>query len=119
MPENNMTDKVTYAPFILMDTGKHRSLLLTDNHMADKAHIFEERRDEGWIGSGYDWNSIAQVVVAEQLSELRGELTFDPEGGMFSAGGSRSALERLGSAMSKVFHCDDAIRDLLSRAELD
>lgn len=113
------TDDSTYAPFILMDTGVYRSLILSDRHMLTKSYIFDERADEGWCGNGYDWSAIAQVVLAEQLPNLADELTFDPEAGMFSAGGSRSALEQLGHAMHTVFHNDDVIRDLLSRAELD
>jgi len=38
---------------------------------------------------------------------------------MFSAQGSRSALERLGKAMSLAFNNEEVLRDLLSRAELD
>lgn len=30
------TDKSTYAPFTLLDTGKHRSLLLSADHMMAK-----------------------------------------------------------------------------------
>lgn len=113
------TDDSTYAPFVLMDTGVYRSLLLSDRHMLIKSHIFDERADEGWCGNGYDWNAIAQVVLAEQLPDLANELSFNPEAGMFSVSGSRSALEKLGVAMHAVFHNDNAIRDLLSRAELD
>ncbi|AMK75173.1 MULTISPECIES: Imm51 family immunity protein [Methylomonas] len=117
--EEDKTDKITYAPFILLDSEEYRSLLLSDQHMVEKFHLFEERADEGWNGNGYDWNSIAQVIVAEQLSDLQDELDFDPEAGMFSAQGSRFALERLGKAMSLAFHNEEVLRDLLSRAELD
>jgi len=118
MEANDKTDKITYAPFILMD-GKYRSLFLTDMEMEKKVHIFDERSDEGWTGGGYDWNSLAQVIVDEQLSDLKPELSFDPEAGTFSASGPREALERLGKAMCAVFHNDDSIRDLLTRAKLD
>ncbi|WKJ89204.1 Imm51 family immunity protein [Methylomonas montana] len=117
--EQDKTDKISYAPFILLDSGEYGSLILSDQHMIEKFHVFEERADEGWNGNGYDWNSIAQVIVAEQLPDLQDELDFDPEAGMFSAQGSRSALERFGKAMSSAFHNDEVLRDLLSRAELD
>nr|WP_225587858.1 Imm51 family immunity protein [Methylomonas fluvii] len=102
-----------------MDSGEYRSLILSDQHMVEKTHIFDERADEGWNGNGYDWNSIAQVILFEQLPDLQDELDFDPEAGMFSTQGSRSALERLGKAMSLAFHNEEVLRDLLSRAELD
>lgn len=117
--DKDNTDKTTYTPFILLDSGEYRSLILSDQHMVEKFHIFEERADEGWNGNGYDWNSIAQVILFEQLPDLQDELDFDPEAGMFSAQGSRSALERLGKAMSLAFHNEEVLRDLLSRAELD
>jgi Immunity protein 51 len=119
MNENNKTDKISYAPFILVDTGSHTSLILSDSDMLAKSHIFEEREAEGWMGNGYDWNSLAQVVVAEQLPEFADELSFDPEAGMFSAIGDRLSLEKLGTKMCAMFHSDEAIRDILSRAELD
>ena len=109
------TEKVKYAPFVLTD----RFLLLSDQPMEEKRHIFEGRVGEGWTGNGYDWTSIAQVIVAERIPEVAGNLSFDPEAGMFSAAGSRDILEQLASAMHAVFHDDDTIRDLLSRAEMD
>jgi hypothetical protein len=54
-------DKVTYAPFVLLN-GEAQSLILSDNNMLARTHIFEERSD-GWLGNRYDWTSIARVVV--------------------------------------------------------
>lgn len=113
------TDKSTYAPFTLLDTGEHCSLLLSDEHMMAKVHVFEELGDEGWSGNGYDWNSIAQVVVSEELPDLAEQLEFDPEAGMFCALGPRDALEQLGAAMASAYSSEERLRDLLSRAELD
>ncbi|MEO0559624.1 MAG: Imm51 family immunity protein [Bacteroidota bacterium] len=113
-----MTDKETYSPFILIDED-FRSLILSDTHMVSKQHIFHERADEGWEGNGYDWTSIARVLVAEELSHLSEDVSFDPEAGMLSAQGSLDALQELGAAMLSVYNDDARIRDLLSRAELD
>jgi hypothetical protein len=60
MPDSDRTDKSSYAPFILADDGKYKSLILTDRDMIAKTHVFEERKAEGWIGSGYDWTSVAR-----------------------------------------------------------
>jgi len=119
MPDSDRTDKTSYAPFILADRGKYRSLLLTDRDMMAKVHVFEERKAEGWIGSGYDWASIARVLLMEQLPDLENDISFDPEAGMFSASGARPALERLATVMLAAFESDEILRDLLSRAELD
>jgi len=111
------TDKVTYAPFVLR-TGEAPSLMLSDREMLARTHVFEERSD-GWLGNGYDWTSIARVVVEERLPDLRDTLSFDPEAGMFAATGSIEALKRLGDEMKKVFDDEVSIRDILGRAELD
>ena len=113
------TDNVTYSPFILL-TGEAQSLsslILDDGHMLARNHIFKERT--GWVGNGYDWTSIARVVVDERLPDLRDNVNFDPEGAMFVAIGSTEALRRLGEEMKKVFDDESSIRDILGRAELD
>ena len=111
-------DRSTYAPFLMMenDSGSF-SLILSDHHMVEKCPIFEE--NEGWLGNGYDWNSVAQVVMAERLSDLEGKIDFDPEAGMFCAYGPRAPLDKLAAEMHKVWVDDSQLRDLLSRAELD
>jgi hypothetical protein len=109
-------DKITYSPFVLH--GEAGRLILSDRDMVARTHIFEER-SEGWLGNGYDWTSLARVVVEERLPDLRDDLTFDPEGGMFVAIGSTEALKRLGEEMKKVFDDEASIRDILGRAELD
>ncbi|GAB5533783.1 MAG: hypothetical protein Rubg2KO_00320 [Rubricoccaceae bacterium] len=113
-----MTDKETYHPFILIDED-FRSLILSDTHMVSKQHIFHERADEGWEGNGYDWTSIAYVLLDEDLSDLKGKVSFDPEAGMLSAQGSLEALKTFATEMQNVYNDDARIRDLLSRAELD
>jgi len=113
-----MTDKETYHPFILIDED-FRSLIMSDTHMVSKQDIFHERADEGWEGNGYDWTSIAHVLVDEELTHRKGDLSFDPEAGMFSAQGSLEALQDLATEMQKIYNDDARIRDLLSRAELD
>jgi hypothetical protein len=111
------TDKVTYSPFILWSEEARSTLILSDRDMVARTHIFEER--SGWLGNGYDWTSIARVVVEERLPDLRDDLIFDPEGGMFVAIGSIEAVKRLAEEMKKVFDDEASIRDILGRAELD
>ena len=85
--------------------------------MLEKVHIFTELEDEGWLGNGYDWESIARVVLEEQLFDLEEDIVFDSEAGMFSASGSREALAQLGRAMQAVYHDEDLLREMLGRAE--
>jgi Immunity protein 51 len=112
------TDRVTYSPFILWSEEARSTLILSDRDMPARIHIFEERSD-GWLGNGYDWTSIARVVVDERLPDLRKDLVFDPEAGMFVAIGPVEAIKRLGEEMKRVFDDEASIRDLLGRAELD
>jgi hypothetical protein len=106
-------------PFMIHEQGDQYSLLFIDRDMVDKMPIFEERSKEGWSGNGYDWTSIAHVVLAEQFSGMNERINFDSEAGMLCALGSKSDIEALGGAMAKVFYSDELLRDLLGRAELD
>jgi hypothetical protein len=110
------TDKITYSPFILY-TGETQSLILLDRDMVPRFHVFEERA--GWLGNGHDWTSIARVVVDEHLPDLKDDVNFDSESGMFVAIGSAEVLRRLGREMKKVFDDESSIRDILGRAALD
>jgi len=112
------SDKTRFAPFTLI-TGEFESLILSDEDMLSRVGVFEERADDGWSGNGYDWTSVARVVVDEKLPDLKDQLDFDPEAGMFSASGPLEALERLGAEMKKVFEDEGLLRDFLRRAELD
>jgi hypothetical protein len=109
-------DKKTYAPFILVRDAPS-SLLLSDADMVHRCAVFEEV--EGWLGSGYDWAAVAEVVVTERLAMFKDQITFHPEGGMFSAVGELVALERLGGEMQQVFLDVNLLRQMLNRAKLD
>jgi hypothetical protein len=111
------TDKVTCSPFILSSEEARSTLILSDRDMVARTHVFEEK--SGWLGSGYDWASIARVVVQERLPDLMDDLIFHPEAGMFVATGSIEAVKRLGEEMKKVFDDEASIRDILGHAELD
>lgn len=113
-------DDTTIHPFrvyIHEDESNQASLLLTDFN--EKEHIFAERADEGWEGGGYGWNSVAQVVLEERTPELIGKINFDPEGSMFAAYGEVAPIKLFAAAMKAVYDDDAALRDVLSRAELD
>src|ERR1700690_2560945 len=114
----NTSDKSIYTPLILF-TGENPSLIISDKDMVLRSPIFEERENEGWNGNGYDWTSVARVILDEKLPELKGKLEFDPEAGMFCAIGSTESLKRLGEEMKKGFDDEGLLRDILGRAVLD
>lgn len=114
------TDRETYAPFVLREMDGEASLILADAAFAAKEHVFAERAEDGWSGNGYDWNSVIQVLVTEQLDPAAAEkLDYDPEAGTFAAYGPRPELERLAVVAAATYHDDAKLRDALSRAELD
>lgn len=108
------TDSATFLPFILID-GHCRALVMFDNHMAFKRHIFSEQSTEGWTGNGKDWTSLAEIVAAECLCPFTEAIAYDSTPDLFSARGCRSALEKLAFQLQGIYRNDDAIRDLMSR----
>lgn len=112
------TNKSKFAPFLLTN-GENPCLILSDDEMSLRFNVFQEKESEGWLGNGYDWTSIAQVVLDEKIPDLKDKVEFDPEAGMFCALGAVESLERLGEEMKKVFDDPNLLRDLLSRAKLD
>lgn len=82
--------------------------------------IFDALADKGFEGSGYDWESLAKVYLAEKRPDLVDNINFDSEAGMFCAYSENT------EAMQEFIHdfkdaCADKelIMDLLSRAEPD
>nr|MDT0659179.1 Imm51 family immunity protein [Micromonospora sp. DSM 115978] len=114
-----VSDSGSYAPFRLIGDETYDGLVLVDGEMEGRIHVFEERSDEGWAGNGYDWTSVARVLVTETFPQYERELVYDPEAGMFFVRGPREVLEEIAAELTKVYHDESRLRDLLSRAELD
>ena len=76
-----------------------------------------------WVeGGGYDWASLARVFLAERLPQLEQQVRFDPEASMFCAYcdiGNQAALREFALAFRVFCTDEEAMGDLLSRAELD
>lgn len=82
--------------------------------------VFDTRAEEGFIGNGYDWSSLAQVFLDEKCPDLQDKIHFDPEAGMFCAySDDRDALSDFILRFKKA--CDDKpfILDLFGRTEYD
>lgn len=85
-----------------------------------KQNVFDTRQDDGFLGSGYDWNSLATVYLEEKMPELVDALSFDSEEGLFSIGSEDVEAVKKFAIRFKAL-CDDEseMMDLLSRATLD
>ena len=92
-------------------------LWLNDDY---KQNVFDTRQEEGFIGNGYDWNSLAIVFLEEKMPELMEVLSFDSEAGLFSIGSEEVEAVKKFALGFKVM-CDDEseMTDLFSRATLD
>lgn len=106
------------APFFWVQHELSFSVCL--NVGSYQQHIFAQRADAGFEGSGYDWTSLARVFLDEQHPELQEDIHFDPEGDMFCAYSSQAqALKTFILAFKAACENPDLISDLFSRAELD
>ena len=63
-------------------TGASACLTAGDEYLQE---IFATRADEGFIGNGYDWASLAHAFLNEKCPKLQEKITFDPEADMFCA----------------------------------
>lgn len=106
------------APFGWVEHEKSVSVCLNAGEYLQE--VFDTRADEGFEGSGYDWESLAQVFLKEKCSDLPDKINFDPEADMFCAySEDKDALADFVFRFKKA--CEDRalILDLFSRAELD
>lgn len=103
-------------PFNIFERdGKYYSVLSTD--LKYKADIFAARETEGFMGSGYDWENLAKVLINEELQEYDGVIDFDSNASMFSAfSTSKGVLRHFITAFAQVCESDEKMADLLSRA---
>ena len=85
-----------------------------------KQNVFDTRQEEGIVGNGYDWNSLATVFLEEKMPELMEVLSFDSEAVLFSIGSEDVEAVKKFAIRFKAM-CDDEseMMDLLSRATLD
>ncbi len=105
------------APFFLSEYEGTRSLCLdAGDYLMD---LFETRAEEGFEGSGYDWEALALVFLEEEFDGDAEAFDFDSEAGMFCVS-SDDADTLLAFALAFKKACEDPerIADLFSRAEL-
>ena len=116
----NITEqfKKEIAPFGWVELEKSVSVCLNAGEYLQE--VFNTRANEGFEGSGYDWESLAQVFLAERCSDLQDKIDFDPEASMFCAySKDKDALADFILQFKKACEDRSLILDLFSRAELD
>lgn len=116
---NFLNDKKIIAPFFWVDNNEGSASLCLDVG-GYKQEIFDMRSDEGFEGSGYDWNSLAIVFLEEKMPELKDIVNLDSEASMFCAYSSdKEALGRFAVSFKNMCEDEATSKDLFSRAELD
>lgn len=117
----NSEDLIAIKPFFWVD-GKDGGASVCMSDVGDyQQAIFDSRADEGFEGSGYDWQSLARVFLEEKMPELAEIIQFDSESSMFCAyvDSDTAALKRFILAFKAACEDHELILDLFSRAELD
>lgn len=116
----NITEqfKKEIAPFGWVELEKSVSVCLNAGEYLQE--VFDTRANEGFEGSGYDWESLALVFLTEMCPYLQNKINFDPEAGMFCAySKDKDALADFILQFKKACEDRSLILDLFSRAELD
>ena len=86
-----------------------------------KADVFKTRANEGFVGNGYDWQSLAYVFAEEKMPELTEDIIdFDSEADTFCVHSRDSAsLKKFALGFKSVCDNHEIMSDLFSRAEID
>ena len=85
-----------------------------------KQNVFDTRQEEGFVGNGYDWNSLATVFLEEKMPELMEVLSFDSEAGLFAIGSEDvEAVKKFAIGFKALCDDESEMTDLFSRAILD
>lgn len=83
-------------------------------------YLSEAFEAQGFEGSGYDWDGLANVFLEEQHPELIEQIHFDSEAGMFCVYSEDvEAMRAFISSFREACEDRDLILDMLSRAEPD
>ena len=85
-----------------------------------KQNVFGTRQEEGFLGNGYDWNSLATVFLEEKMPELVDALSFDSEAGLFSIGlEDVEAVKQFALGFKALCDDESEMTNLFRRATLD
>ena len=106
------------APFNWIDHEDGEASVTLYANKKFKKKLFKVRKKDGFTGSGYDWESLAQTFLSETTSELQQEFSFDSERGMFCVYSSNlDALKNFILSFKETCENDKLISDYFSRAE--
>ena len=104
------------APFSWIELDDGRALVTLYTSHKYKKKLFKTRKRDGFVGSGYDWESLAMAFIREKTPDLKDKISFDPEHQMFCAYSSDlDALRRFILLFKEACENDVLINDIFSR----
>lgn len=110
--------KQEIAPFFYVSYEGGNSVCLDVGSYLQE--VFDTRADEGFVGNGYDWQSLAIVFLQEKCPDLLENIKFDSESSMFSAYSTDTeALQDFIRRFKRACEEKPLILDLFQRAALD
>ena len=110
--------KKEIAPFTWIEHEGSASVCLNAGEYLQE--IFDTRANDGFEGSGYDWESLAKVFLEEKCSDLIEKINFDSEAGLLCVYSKNiEALQEFIRGFKNACMDKTLILDLFSRAELD
>ena len=113
----DFNDQIAPFSWIEHDDGSASVTMYTSHKYKKK--LFKSRKKEGAIGSGYDWESLAQAFIQELTPDLHQAICFDSEHLMFCAYSSDiNALRRFVLMFKETCENDNLIANIFSHAVL-
>ncbi|MBR1737283.1 MAG: hypothetical protein IJ736_09750 [Firmicutes bacterium] len=105
-----------FEPFAYYkDDGKYCVTLISDGEY--RQNLFDEFKDDGWLGSGDDWEHLAEIYIHENMKEDLKEIKFDSEAGMFAAYFKRArTAKKFLKGFKKACEDDEIMRSMLKNA---
>jgi hypothetical protein len=108
-------------PFSWLDHGEglfSLTLYTCFRESSYKDEVFATRADEGFAGTGYDWDVLSYVFLEEKLPELKDKIEYDSENNMFCVySRDKEALQKFALEFKAACEDDTLIKDLFSRAK--
>jgi len=103
------------APFTWDELDGNISVTMYTSHKYKK-DLFKTRKSEGFDGSGYDWESLAQVFLQEEVPDLLEKIDFDSEHLCFVAYSTdKEAMKRFIVMFKETCEDEKLITDIFSR----
>ncbi|MCL2425466.1 MAG: immunity 51 family protein [Oscillospiraceae bacterium] len=110
----DFTTQITPFSWIEHENGGAAVVLYTSDNY--KTELFKTRENEGFEGSGYDWESLAEVYIQEYFPDSQSAIEFDSEHMMFCAYSFElDAFRCFAIGFKEACENDELIADLFSR----